>query len=109
MLTMLTGELKPPCATHRLTLTANGVQYASLLANVAQLVEQLTRNEQVIGSNPIVGSSLCPQGLSVKRLEIAKLKILPFQGRSSFHSFPSTSWYSSQLLKSPLICGTSVR
>ena len=27
-------------------------------ANVAQLVEQLTRNEQVIGSSPIVGSSL---------------------------------------------------
>ena len=26
------------------------------LANVAQLVEQLTRNEQVSGSNPLVGS-----------------------------------------------------
>ena len=26
-------------------------------ANVAQLVEQLTRNEQVVGSNPTVGSS----------------------------------------------------
>jgi hypothetical protein len=30
-------------------------------ANVAQLVEQLTRNEQVIGSIPIVGSSLRSQ------------------------------------------------
>ncbi len=27
-------------------------------ANVAQSVEQLTRNEQVIGSNPIIGSIL---------------------------------------------------
>ncbi len=35
---------------------ASGPQIASLLADVAQLVEQLIRNEQVIGSNPIVGS-----------------------------------------------------
>ena len=28
----------------------------ALLANVAQLVEQLIRNEQVIGSTPIIGS-----------------------------------------------------
>ena len=28
----------------------------SVVANVAQLVEQLTRNEQVSGSNPLVGS-----------------------------------------------------
>ena len=27
-----------------------------VLANVAQLVEQLTRNEQVVGSTPTVGS-----------------------------------------------------
>ena len=27
-----------------------------ILANVAQLVEQLTRNEQVTGSSPVVGS-----------------------------------------------------
>ena len=27
-------------------------------ADVAQLVEQLTRNEQVIGSTPIVGSNI---------------------------------------------------
>jgi hypothetical protein len=28
----------------------------SVQANVAQLVEQLTRNEQVSGSNPLIGS-----------------------------------------------------
>jgi hypothetical protein len=28
-------------------------------ADVAQLVEQLTRNEQVSGSSPLVGSSFC--------------------------------------------------
>ena len=27
-----------------------------VVANVAQLVEQLTRNEQVTGSNPVIGS-----------------------------------------------------
>ena len=31
-------------------------QAAHLSANVAQLVEQLTRNEQVTGSSPVVGS-----------------------------------------------------
>ena len=31
--------------------------FASLSADIAQLVEQLIRNEQVIGSSPIVGSS----------------------------------------------------
>ena len=32
-------------------------------ADVAQLVEQLTRNEQVAGSTPVVGSILhCKQG-----------------------------------------------
>ena len=30
-------------------------------ANVAQLVEQLTRNEQVSGSNPLIGSSVFPE------------------------------------------------
>jgi hypothetical protein len=30
-----------------------------LLANVAQLAEQLIRNQQVIGSNPIIGSTQC--------------------------------------------------
>ena len=42
-----------------LTFEWNIVEYAPLLcpqANVAQLVEQLTRNEQVAGSNPAVGS-----------------------------------------------------
>ena len=33
------------------------------LANVAQLVEQLTRNEQVSGSNPLVGSIFLPFSL----------------------------------------------
>ena len=32
-------------------------------AGVAQLVEQLIRNQQVIGSSPIAGSSLRPQHL----------------------------------------------
>ena len=32
--------------------------YALKNANVAQLAEQLTRNEQVTGSNPVVGSIL---------------------------------------------------
>ncbi len=32
---------------------------------MAQLAEQLTRNEQVIGSNPIVGSSFAPEGGSL--------------------------------------------
>ncbi len=35
---------------------ASGLMCA-LLANVAQLVEQLIRNEQVIGSTPIIGSN----------------------------------------------------
>ena len=30
-------------------------------ADVAQLVEQLIRNQQVIGSSPIVGSTLSPK------------------------------------------------
>ena len=30
--------------------------HSTLLADVAQLVEQLIRNQQVIGSSPIVGS-----------------------------------------------------
>ena len=30
-----------------------------LLANVAQLVEQFTRNEQVAGSNPAISSKKC--------------------------------------------------
>jgi hypothetical protein len=30
----------------------------SVTADVAQLVEQLIRNQQVIGSSPIVGSSI---------------------------------------------------
>ena len=34
-------------------------------ANVAQLVEQLTRNEQVAGSSPAVGSLLFDRGQSV--------------------------------------------
>ncbi len=29
------------------------------VANIAQLVEQLTRNEQVTGSSPVVGSLKC--------------------------------------------------
>ena len=35
-----------------------GVLFSSLFeeANVAQLVEQLTRNEQVSGSSPLIGS-----------------------------------------------------
>ena len=33
----------------------NGIQ-----ANLAQLVEQLIRNEQVIGSSPIIGSIFLP-------------------------------------------------
>lgn len=35
---------------------------ASIQADVAQLVEQLTRNEQVSGSNPLIGS-INPKGL----------------------------------------------
>jgi hypothetical protein len=30
--------------------------YLARVANVAQLVEQLIRNEQVVGSNPSIGS-----------------------------------------------------
>ena len=30
--------------------------YLCILANVAQLVEQLIRNEQVTGSSPVIGS-----------------------------------------------------
>jgi hypothetical protein len=38
------------------TVTSCGV-YNRIEADVAQLVEQLIRNQQVIGSSPIVGSS----------------------------------------------------
>lgn len=37
-------------------MTAACTLSRGFLANVAQLVEQLTRNEQVVGSNPTVGS-----------------------------------------------------
>ena len=37
-------------------------------ANVAQLVEQLIRNQQVTGSNPVVGSS--PKPLIESNLEL---------------------------------------
>jgi hypothetical protein len=36
------------------------LQRPTLLADVAQLVEQLIRNQQVIGSSPIVGSIRVP-------------------------------------------------
>ena len=40
-----------------------------MIANVAQSVERFTRNEQVIGSIPIIGSIFFPQtdGLPVRR------------------------------------------
>ena len=40
-------------------------------ANVAQLVEQLIRNQQVTGSNPVVGSTLTVRHLQrMENLEI---------------------------------------
>ncbi len=39
-----------------MTLNYNFPKFACPGANVAQLVEQLTRNEQAAGSNPAVGS-----------------------------------------------------
>ena len=47
-LTHVAGMTRPPVDT------ANSVK--SKRADVAQLVEQLIRNQQVIGSSPIVGS-----------------------------------------------------
>ena len=41
----------------------NGIQ-----ANLAQLVEQLIRNEQVIGSSPIIGSIFLPFSTSSQLL-----------------------------------------
>ena len=44
-------------------------KFGTRIANVAQLVEQLTRNEQVTGSSPVVGS-----GLTWKKPPQMKLK-----------------------------------
>jgi hypothetical protein len=40
--------------------------YANTIANLAQLVEQLIRNEQVAGSIPAVGSSAKIQSINLK-------------------------------------------
>jgi hypothetical protein len=50
------GNSTAPDAASRLQARALGSISTAPWANLAQLVEQLTRNEQVIGSNPIVGS-----------------------------------------------------
>ena len=45
------------------------VIYHSKSADVAQLVEQLIRNQQVMGSNPVVGSSPMQPAIIVPTLE----------------------------------------
>ena len=45
-------------------------------ANVAQLVEQLTRNEQVSGSSPLVGS-IFNKGKNVSSNNYSNLRIKP--------------------------------
>ena len=44
----------------------NFLIFAKIIASLAQLVEQLIRNEQVVGSSPIGGSEDC--GLSISDL-----------------------------------------
>ena len=42
----------------RVQITVLKSRFQRVIANVAQLVEQLIRNQQVTGSNPVVGSIL---------------------------------------------------
>ena len=41
-------------------MSNSGIIYSARYADVAQLAEQLTCNQQVAGSSPIVGSSYTP-------------------------------------------------
>ena len=45
-----------------LTLPIASLNFSGFQANIAQLVEQLIRNEQVVGSNPTVGSTIRSPG-----------------------------------------------
>ncbi len=51
-----------PLTPHGLVVCYSDANFASSFdhANVAQLVEQLIRNEQVTGSSPVIGSATPP-------------------------------------------------
>ena len=56
-------------------------------ACVAQLAEQLTRNEQVAGSNPLAPTDVCGQSAVVERL-LAKEKVASSSLAARFSRMP---------------------
>ena len=52
----------------------NFLIFAEIFASLAQLVEQLIRNEQVVGSSPIGGSKDCGSS-SVVEHQLPKLRV----------------------------------
>jgi hypothetical protein len=52
----------------------NFLIFAKIFASLAQLVEQLIRNEQVVGSSPIGGSENCGSSSGVEH-QLPKLRV----------------------------------